>query len=84
MALQDSLDQLRNFDLGDLDVNNVGSWPAPVKIIIMALVLLLLLGGGYYLHITDKQTALKQAQSVEQDLRRDYEDKSMRAANLDA
>ena len=42
MALQDTLAQLQAFDLGDLDVNNVGSWPNPVKIIIMVV----LISGG--------------------------------------
>ena len=31
MALQDTLEQLQNFDVSDLDVNNIGSWPGPVK-----------------------------------------------------
>ena len=31
MALQDTLDQLRSLDVGDLDVNNIGAWPAAIK-----------------------------------------------------
>lgn len=84
MAFKDSLDQLRNFDLADLDVNNIGSWPAAVKAIVMALVFLLVLGGGYYFYLTDKQSVLDRAERQEQDLRRDFESKSFRAANLDA
>jgi len=48
MAIQDTLDQLQNFDFNDLDVNNIGSWPKAVKIIIMILVAALVIGGGYY------------------------------------
>lgn len=84
MALKDSLEQLQNVDMADLDLNNIGSWPGPVKIIAMVLVLALILGGGYYLHITDKQTTLQTAQRKEQELRDDYEVKSDKAANLDA
>lgn len=84
MAFKDSLEQLQNFDLADLDVNNIGSWPAAVKGVVMALVFLLVLGGGYYLYLTDKQTNLERAQTREQELRQDYEAKSFKAANLEA
>ncbi|MEZ5561005.1 MAG: type 4a pilus biogenesis protein PilO [Pseudomonadales bacterium] len=84
MALQDTLQQLQNFDLGDLDVNNIGSWPSPVKVIIMVLLFALVLGGGYYAYLTDKQSTLQRAQAKELDLRQDYEKKSFQAANLDA
>ena len=84
MALQDTLAQLQAFDLGDLDVNNVGSWPNPVKIIIMAILFLAVLGGGYYLYLTDKLVVLERAELKEVDLRKDYEAKSEKAANLEA
>jgi len=84
MALNDSLEQLKNFDLADLDLNNVGSWPGVVKVIVMALVFVLVLGGGYYFHLTAKQTALDNAASKEQELRDDFESKSFKAANLEA
>lgn len=84
MAFKDSLEQLRNFDLADLDVNNIGSWPGAVKGIVMVLALLLVLGGGYYFYVTDKQTMLQQAQMKERELRQDFESKSFQAANLEA
>jgi len=83
MALQDTLEQLRNFDVNDLDVNNIGAWPTAVKFIIMALLLALILGGGYYFYLTDKQRTLEQVAAKELDLRRDYESKSRQAANLE-
>lgn len=84
MALKDSLEQLQNFDLADLDVNNLGAWPGPVKAIVMVLLFLLVLGGGYYVYLTDMQSELQRAQMKEQDLRRDFETKSFKAANLEA
>ncbi len=84
MALQDTLDQLRNFDLGDLDVNNIGAWPTPVKAILLLLIFIAVIGGGYYVYLTDKQKALDLAASKESELRLDYEKKSFQAANLDA
>lgn len=84
MALQDSLDQLKNFDASDLDVNNIGSWPTAVKVIIMMLVLALVLVLGYTLYLTDKRGDIERAELKHQDLRDDYEGKYFKAANLDA
>ena len=60
MAMQDSLDQLRSLDVSDLDINNIGSWPGAVKVILMVLLFAAVCGAGYYLHITDKQKQLDQ------------------------
>ena len=84
MALQDTLDQIRNFDIGDLDINNVGSWPAAIKGIVMLLLFVAILGGGYYAYLTDKQTMLDVVEAKEVNLRQDYETKAFKAANLDA
>lgn len=84
MALQDTIEQLQNFDFNELDVNNIGSWPTPVKAILMMILFVAVLGGGYYLHLTDKQTMLERVEVEEVNLRKDYESKSRQAANLDA
>ncbi|MCR9278133.1 MAG: type 4a pilus biogenesis protein PilO [Pseudomonadaceae bacterium] len=83
MALQDSLDQLKDFDLSDLDVNNIGNWPGIVKAILLALVFVLFVVGGYYLVLTEKQQALEKAQKQEVSLRSEYESKAEQAANLE-
>jgi len=84
MAVQDALEQLKNFDLADLDFNNVGSWPGVIKGLVLLILFIAVLGGGYYLYLTDKQTMLEQAVRKEADLRDDFEKKSFQAANLDA
>ena len=84
MALQDSLEQLKSVDFNNLDVNNIGAWPAIVKGLLMLILFGLVLGVGYYWHITDKQNELELAQGKEADLRAEYEDKAAQAANLDA
>ncbi len=84
MALQDTLEQLQSIDFNNLDVNNIGSWPAVVKVLLLVFLLVLVLGGGYYMSITDKQKTLEIAESQELDLRKEYEDKAAQAANLDA
>ena len=84
MALADSLKQLQSVDLNNLDFNNVGSWPLPLKIIMMALLLLLIIGGGYMLSVKDKRASLAVSAQEEADLRLQYEDKAGQAANLEA
>jgi len=84
MAMQDALEQLRGFDLADLDFNNLGNWPGAIKAIVLLFLFVAVLGGGYYLYLTDKQSTLDQAVRKEADLREDFEKKSFQAANLDA
>jgi type IV pilus assembly protein PilO len=82
MALQDTLEQLRSFDVADLDVNNIGAWPAAVKAIILVLLLAIVLALGYFFYLTDKQKLLEAAQKQEVGLRSEYESKAFQAANL--
>lgn len=84
MALQDSLEQIQSVDFNDLDINNIGSWPTVVKVLLMIILFALVLGAGYYWHITDKQKTLEVSETKELDLRKEYEDKAALAANLDA
>lgn len=83
MALQDSLEQLRGFDW-DLDPQNIGSWPAAVKLLFMLIALVVVLLVGYNLFITDKLKSLEREENKEVQLRKEYEDKAGQAANLDA
>lgn len=84
MAMEDTLRSLREFDLGDLDLDNVGSWPMAVKVVIWALLLILVLAGGYYYHIKGLQETLTTEQKREVKLKDEFEDKAFKAANLDA
>lgn len=83
MAIQDTLEQLQNFDINDLDFNNIGSWPGPVKAILMILAFAIVIGAGYYFYLTDKQNMLERAEVRESELRADYEVKAEKAANLE-
>ena len=84
MALADTLRSLNELDLADLDFENVGSWPAPVKIFAGFMLLVLLLLAGYYYHIEGLQLRLQEAEARELDLRRDFERKAFEASNLEA
>lgn len=84
MAMQDTLDQLKSIDFNELDLNNIGSWPNAVKVILMVILFCGVIGGGYVWYLTDKQTTLERAQAKEVELRGDYEYKREQAANLEA
>lgn len=84
MSLADSLQSLRKIDVADLDLNNLGSWPAPVKFIAGVILLAVVLALGYYLHLQDMQVQLEQQQAQETTLKQQFSSKAFQAANLDA
>jgi type IV pilus assembly protein PilO len=83
VSLSQSLESLKNFDFNDLDVNNAGIWPAPLKAIVLLIVFGLVLGGGYWFLIKDQYLRLEQVDRKEVELREQYETKAYRVANLD-
>ncbi|MGH8436083.1 MAG: type 4a pilus biogenesis protein PilO [Pseudomonas sp.] len=84
MSLADSLENLRKIDLGDLDVNNLGSWPAAVKVIACFLLLVAVLALGYNFHLKDLQAQLDQQRAEEETLKQQFSTKAFQAANLEA
>lgn len=84
MSLADSLQSLRKIDVADLDMNNLGSWPAPVKFITGVILLAVVLALGYYLHLQDMQVQLEQQQAQETTLKQQFSSKAFQAANLEA
>jgi len=84
MALEDTMRSLREFELGDLDLDNVGSWPVLVKVLIWLMLLIAVLVGGYYYHIEGLQLQLAQVEEKEVALKKDFEKKAFEAANLEA
>ena len=84
MAFEDTVRSVREFDFGNLDFDNIGSWPLPIKIFVRALLLVLVVVAGYYYHVEDLQLALAAAEAKEVDLKKDFETKAFQAANLGA
>jgi type IV pilus assembly protein PilO len=80
---QDTFDNIKNFDVSELDFNNAGIWPMPVKVVFLLLVFGLVLGGGYWFFVKDLYTEVERAAEQEQELRQEYERKAYRVANLD-
>lgn len=83
MSLADSMQKLNEFDINDLDINNAGIWPAPIKAIVALIVFGLILGGGYWFFVKDQYVALERVKQEEQQLRERYENKAYQVANLE-
>lgn len=71
-------------DIRDLDFSDLGNAPALAKAFVLMLVILIIFVLGYMLQIKDQRERLASVESVERDLRSDFEVKQRRAANLDA
>ena len=84
MSFADQMESLKKFDVNDLDFNNVGSWPAAIKAIVLLLVFGLILGGGYWFMIKDQYAALDRVEAEEATLKQQYEAKAFQVANLEA
>ncbi|MCK0537188.1 type 4a pilus biogenesis protein PilO [Alcanivorax quisquiliarum] len=76
--IQELFEKLQN-----LDMENVGSWPAPVKIGAAVIVLALVLVLGYSFSITGLNDQLSRAQAEESNLMQQLESRAHRAHNLD-
>lgn len=83
-ATMAALKEIKLDDINDIDWENMGSWPLPGKIFFCALIFAAILGAGYYFLIADQISSLQSAERQEVTLKRDYEDKAFRVANLDA
>lgn len=84
-SLQRSADELKSFDWNELqNIETIGIWPGPVKLLLIIIVFAACLGGGYWFHIKNLQSTLASVTANEQTLRTELENKAVLAANLEA
>lgn len=84
MSWVDHMRELNEIDLNDLDLENVGSWPAAARAIVAAMLFVLIVVLGYYYHIANLADRLEASERKELELRREFERKAFEAQNLDA
>ena len=84
MGFSESMESLKGFDPNDIDFNNAGSWPTPVKSIVVLVLFVVVVFGGYWFFIKDQYVALDKAVLEETDLKQKYETRAFKVANLDA
>lgn len=74
-----------NFDdFNNIDFNNLGSLPAPVKLVLLSLLALVLIVGGYFALWSTEIEAFEQAQQKEQQLRQTFIAKKSQAVKIEA
>lgn len=79
-------EKLKDFevsDINEIDWENMGSWPLPGKIILCVLLFAAVVAGMYFLMIQEQLDILEREQKKEQTLKKDFESKAFRVANLD-
>lgn len=69
-------------ELNNLNLENLGSWPLPVRIVVAALLFAMLLGAAYLQDISTLQDELAAAVESETQLKQAFEIKQRKAANL--
>jgi len=84
MSWVDSLRELNEIDLNDLDFQNVGSWPTAARVIVVVMLFVSIVALGYYYHIADLSDRLGASEREELELRREFERKAFEAQNLEA
>ena len=83
-GMKNAISDLRNFDWNDLqDLDTIGVWPAPVKVLLVLVVFSACLAAGFFLHIQNLQTTLQSVTNEEAQLRVEFEQKAFLAANLE-
>ena len=75
---------MKDIDLSNLDLSSIGAWPMPVKAALIAVVCIIVLALGYFLDTQKQLETLERNRIQETDLKKDFETKQAKAANLDA
>lgn len=84
-TLQKSADELKNFDWNELqNIETIGIWPGPVKLLLLVVFFTGTLGGGFWFHIKNLQADLDVVVAEENTLRTELENKAILAANLES
>ena len=80
------LNALKNFDINQLrslDPKNMGSWPLPMRILVLIGIFGAVLLLGYYFLISDQISERSKLVDTENTLKSQFEAKALQAANLD-
>lgn len=84
MALNDTLEQLKSFDVNNIDFEKIGVWPLPGKIFVIVVLVAVVFVLTYYVKISDLNQSLAGVQAKEVTLKETFKAKSFEAANLEA
>lgn len=71
-------------ELSNLDYHEMGSWPLPVRIVMVIALMVLIIGLGYWFDSRHQMEQLAAAEQSEKELKMAFENKAAKAANLEA
>ena len=75
---------MKDIDLNNLDLSNIGAWPTGVKIALIAIVCIAVAVAGYFLDIKKQREKLARTEKQEIALKQEFETKQAKAVNLEA
>ena len=84
MSFVESIKELKDIDFADLDIQQIGIWPAPVRTLLLVAVAIVILILGYFVKVQDLRQQYQAAASKETVLLDQYGTKAFQAANLEA
>ncbi|WP_286693983.1 type 4a pilus biogenesis protein PilO [Spongiibacter sp. UBA1325] len=80
---QEWVDEVKQFDINDINEGNIGAWPVLVRTALWVLAFVLVLVGGYFYVIADLRVELDNAVAKEAKLKTEFEKKAFKAAKLE-
>lgn len=83
MALQDTIEQLNNLDINEIDWSRIGVWPLAGRAFVWILVIAAIIAGAYFGLIKDKYASLDRQIAEEVTLKQTFQQKALEAAKLD-
>ena len=81
--LQQLMEKINQFDINEVDWENMGSWPLPGKIAFCSIIFIAILVGGYMMMVQPTIDRLDREVREESKLKKAFEDKAFQVANLD-
>lgn len=75
---------MNNFNLSELNFENVGQWPAPVKYVMSGILAIILMAIGYWIIIKPNFEQYDTLLAQQETLKTEFEQKQQQAANLNA
>ncbi len=83
MALQDTMDQLNNLDISDIDWSRIGVWPFAGRLFVWVVVVVAIIVAAYFFIVKDLYAELDRVVATEATLKQTFQKKAFEAATLE-
>ncbi|MGS2717843.1 type 4a pilus biogenesis protein PilO [Eionea flava] len=83
MSLQDTLEQINNLDINEIDWSRIGVWPLAARIFVCLMAVVGVLVFIYFFYIQGLQSTLSQQINQEQELRNQFQTRLFQSATLE-